>query len=216
MAEGEVRVVLTSLFVSSLVVANIAASKLVQFWQLIFPAGTLAYCITFLCTDLYAEFFGRRETEVVVLSGFAASILMVVLLRLSIAAPIAPFQSSYQEVYASVLGSTERIVLASMAAYLVAQSHDVWAFHFWGRLTKGKHLWLRNNASTMVSQLLDTVVFTLIAFWGYTPLQALLNMVIALYLVKWFIALCDTPFCYIGVYAVRRAVGLKPIWMKEV
>lgn len=208
------RVVLTSLFTASLVVANLAASKLIQVWWLIFPAGTLAYCITFLCTDVYAEFFGKRETEFVVLAGFVANVLMVVLIKLSIAAPIAPFQSEYQEVYAQVLGPTERIVLASMAAYLVAQSHDVWAYHLWGRLTGGKHLWLRNNASTMVSQLIDTAVFTFIAYWGVAPLNTLLSMVLALYIVKWFIALCDTPFCYLSVYAVRRFTGLKPVWVK--
>jgi len=116
------RVILASLFTASLIVANLTASKLIQVWWLIFPAGTLAYCITFLCTDIYAEFFGKREASLVVLAGFIASVLMVVLVKLSIAAPIAPFQLEYQETYAQVLGFTERIVLASMAAYLLAQS----------------------------------------------------------------------------------------------
>jgi len=213
-SEG-VRIVLISLFTASLIVANLVASKLVQIWWFTFPAGTLAYCITFLCTDLYSEFFGKRETELVILAGFAASLLMVLLVQVAIMAPIASFQSEYQEVYASVLGFTWRIVLASMVAYLVAQSHDVWAFHFWGRLTKGRHLWLRNNASTMVSQLIDTVLFTFIAFWGIMPLSSLLAMIASLYLVKWLIAACDTPFCYLGAYIINRLTGLKPIWIRE-
>ncbi|MHC1601460.1 MAG: queuosine precursor transporter [Candidatus Nezhaarchaeales archaeon] len=211
-----VRIILATLFTASLIIANLTASKLVQIWWFTFPAGTLAYCITFLCTDLYSEFFGKRETELLVLAGFVANVLMIILVQLAIIAPIAPFQSEYQEIYASVLGSTWRIVLASMIAYLVAQSHDVWAFHFWGKLTKGKHLWLRNNVSTMVSQLLDTMLFTFVAFWDVMPLSSLLNMIATLYLVKWLIAACDTPFCYLGVRIIRRLTGLKPIWIKEV
>jgi len=206
---------LASLFTASLIVANLTASKLIQVWWLIFPAGTLAYCITFLCTDIYAEFFGKREASLVVLAGFIASVLMVVLVKLSIAAPIAPFQLEYQETYAQVLGFTERIVLASMAAYLLAQSHDVWAYHFWGKLTNGKYLWLRNNASTMVSQLIDTAIFAFVAFWGLIPFDALLRMTLTLYLVKWLIAACDTPFCYLSVYAICHIVKLKPIWVRE-
>lgn len=208
-----VRAVLVALFTSSIVVANLTASKLVQVWWLTFPAGTLAYCITFLCTDLYTEFFGKRETELVVLAGFAANVLMVFLVQVAIAAPAAPFQREYQGIYERVLGSTWRITLASMAAYLASQSHDVWAFHFWGRLTAGRHLWLRNNASTMVSQLIDTALFTSIAFWGVVPLQGLLSMVVTLYLVKWVVAILDTPFCYMGVHAISKATGLKPIWV---
>jgi len=208
--------VLTSLFTTSLIVANLTASKIVQVWWFTFPAGTLAYCITFLCTDLYSEFFGRRETELVVLAGFVANLLMVLLVQVAIIAPIAPSQHEYQEVYASVLGPTWRIVLASMVAYLVAQSHDVWAFHFWGRLTKGKHLWLRNNASTMISQLLDTVLFTFMAFGDVMPLSSLLSMITTLYLVKWLVAACDTPFCYLGVRVIHQLTGLKPIWIREV
>jgi hypothetical protein len=207
-----VKITLISLFTSSLIVANITASKLVQVWWLIFPAGTLAYCITFLCTDIYAEFFGKRETKLVVLAGFMANVLMVILIQTAIMTPVAPFQRDYQEVYAKVLGSTWRIVVASMLAYVVAQSHDVWAFHFWGKLTKGKHLWLRNNVSTMTSQLLDTVLFVVAAFWGSMSLLNLLNLIITLYVVKWFIAICDTPFCYFGSYIIRRLTGLKPIW----
>ncbi|MEM4576285.1 MAG: queuosine precursor transporter [Candidatus Nezhaarchaeales archaeon] len=208
------RIILTSTFTAALVVANIAASKIVQFWWLTFPAGTLAYCITFLCTDLYTEFFGKRETQFVVLAGFVANILMTVLIQASIIAPIAQFQESYQEIYGRVLGSTWRIVLASMVAYIISQSHDVWAFHFWGKLTKGKHLWIRNNASTMVSQAMDTLIFTFIAFWGVIDIASLFSMAFTLYIVKWVVAVLDTPFCYLGVYLIRRLTGMKPIWFR--
>ncbi|MDH5816621.1 MAG: queuosine precursor transporter [Candidatus Nezhaarchaeota archaeon] len=208
------RVILVSVFTASLIVANITASKIIQLWWLTFPAGTLAYCITFLCTDLYTEFFGKRETELVVLAGFVANILMVVLVQAAVMAPIAPFQEGYQEIYANVLAPTWRIVLASMVAYIISQSHDVWAFHFWGKLTRGKHLWIRNNASTMVSQAIDTLIFTFIAFWGAIDLVSILNMMVTLYVIKWVIAALDTPFCYLGVHLIRKITNLKPIWLR--
>jgi len=83
-----------------------------------------------------------------------------------------------------------------MTAYLISQHHDVWAFHFWRDKTKGKYLWMRNNASTMVSQLLDTSIFIVLAFYGNAPI---LTMIGSQYLIKVLIALCDTPFCYIFV-----------------
>lgn len=209
-----VRIALVSIFTASLLVANIAASKIIQIWWLTFPAGTLAYCITFLCTDLYTEFFGKRETELVVLAGFVANVFVVVLIQAAIIAPIVSFQEGYQEVYASVLGHTWRIVVASMIAYIISQSHDVWAFHFWGKLTRGKHLWIRNNASTMVSQAIDTLIFTFIAFWGVIDLVNILNMATTLYVVKWVIAVLDTPFCYLGVHLIHKVTSLKPIWLR--
>ncbi len=108
-----------------------------------------------------------------------------------------------QEAYDTILGSVPRIVLASMVAYLVSQHHDVWAFHFWRNITKGKFLWLRNNASTMVSQGIDTVLFISIAFIGTVPTNVLLSMLVGQYVMKLVIALLDTPLCYILVGLIR-------------
>jgi uncharacterized integral membrane protein (TIGR00697 family) len=91
-----------------------------------------------------------------------------------------------------------------MVAYLVSQLHDVWAFLFWRRVTKGKHLWLRNNLSTMASQLLDSVIFITLAFAGTVELSVLGNMIAGQYLVKFILALADTPFCYLAVRWARK------------
>jgi uncharacterized integral membrane protein (TIGR00697 family) len=107
-----------------------------------------------------------------------------------------------------------RIVLASMVAYLVSQHHDVFAFSFWRRKTKARFLWLRNNASTMVSQALDTGLFITIAFWGTVPNNILVNMLITQYIIKLAIAALDTPFCYLMVYFLRERV--KPLVSAEV
>jgi len=103
-----------------------------------------------------------------------------------------------QEAFEKIFTMTPRIILASMIAYLIAQIHDVYAFHYWKNKTRGKHLWIRNNASTIVSQAIDTVIFITVAFYGVVPLEVLLNMIVSQYIVKVAIALIDTPFIYVA------------------
>jgi len=124
--------------------------------------------------------------------------------------PPAPFWEG-QSAYESILSMVPRITLASMIAYLVSQHHDVFAFHFWRQKTKGRFLWLRNNASTMVSQALDTGLFITIAFWGVYSTEILLNMLRTQYIIKLAIAACDTPFCYMLVGLLRERVKQPPI-----
>ena len=97
-----------------------------------------------------------------------------------------------------IFGFFPRIVLASLAAYLVSQMHDVWAFHFWRERTKGRHLWLRNNASTFVSQLLDSIIFCSIAFAGVFPWNIWWEVLLTTIILKIFVALMDTPFIYLA------------------
>ena len=110
-----------------------------------------------------------------------------------------------------------------MVAYLISQNHDVWAFHFWRRKTRGAHLWLRNNASTLVSQLIDTVVFITLAFYvlplilqgnPIIPLESLLTLIAGQYVVKALIALSDTPFCYLGVFLLQKSLRINKATLK--
>ena len=198
-------VVLASLFTTCLLVANIIAVKLVAIGGWVVPAGVIAYPLTFLFTDVIAELYGRRIASKVVWIGFGANLLMVVLVfggRLLPPASVWPDQPAYE----SILGMLPRIVLASMVAYLISQHHDVFAFHFWRQKTKARFLWLRNNASTMVSQALDTGLFITIAFWGLVSAEILLNMLLAQYIIKLVIAVCDTPFCYLLVALLKDKV----------
>jgi uncharacterized integral membrane protein (TIGR00697 family) len=113
----------------------------------------------------------------------------------------AVFATEFSEMFAKVLALTPRITIASFVAYLLSQHHDIWAFHFWRKKTNGKYLWLRNNASTIVSQLLDTVVFTFIAFYGVLPIAPL---ILGTWVVKILIALVDTPFIYGAVWVMNK------------
>jgi uncharacterized integral membrane protein (TIGR00697 family) len=198
-------VVLATLFATCLLVANILAVKLVSIGGWVVPAGVIAYPLTFLFTDVITELYGRRIASRVVWLGFGANILMVILVFGGKLLPPAPFWED-QPAYESILGMIPRIVLASMIAYLISQHHDVFAFHFWREKTKGKFLWLRNNASTMVSQALDTGLFITIAFWGTVTTGVLVNMLITQYLIKLGIAALDTPFCYLLVRLLKEKV----------
>ena len=202
-------VVLATLFVTCLLVANIIAVKLVAIGGWVVPAGVIAYPLTFLFTDVITELYGRRIASRVVWVGFGVSILMALLVYFGGLLPPAPFWED-QPAYKSVLGMVPRITLASMIAYLVSQHHDVFAFHFWRQKTKGRFLWLRNNASTMVSQALDTGAFITIAFWGTVPTGILTNMLLSQYVAKLVIAACDTPFCYLLVGLLRERVKQPP------
>ncbi len=197
--------VLATLFVTCLLVANIITVKLVSIGGWVVPAGVIAYPLTFLFTDVITELYGRRIASRVVWLGFGANILMVILVFGGGLLPPAPFWED-QPAYESILGMVPRIVLASMIAYLISQHHDVFAFHFWRKKTKARFLWLRNNASTMVSQALDTGVFITIAFWGLVPTGILVNMLVSQYIIKLAIAAGDTPFCYILVGLLKGKV----------
>jgi uncharacterized integral membrane protein (TIGR00697 family) len=200
--------VLATLFVTCLITANIITVKLISVWGWTVPAGIIAYPLTFLFTDVITELYGRKTASRVVWLGFGASILMVILVVGGGLLKPASFWEG-QAAYESTLGMVPRIVLASMIAYLVSQHHDVFAFQFWREKTKSRFLWLRNNASTMVSQALDTGLFITIAFWGTVPDNILVNMLITQYVIKLVIAALDTPFCYLMVHFLKNKV--KPL-----
>ena len=194
-------ILLIAVFVGSLAIASVLASKILMIGGLVFPAGVLAYSVTFLITDVISEVWGKKRAKQVVFSGFIALLFVLLLIKLSMMLPAASFWEN-DKAYTTLLGSTMRIIIASFIAYLVSQFHDVWAFHFWRRKTKGKHLWLRNNASTLVSQLLDTVIFISIAFYGTMPILGLIK---GQYLVKVLIAVLDTPIVYAIVKLIPKS-----------
>ena len=195
----------SGVFGAAIVFANIAAGvKLINFFGFIVPAGTIAYSVTFPITDIVDELYGKRKAVYIVWAGLAAELVMLLLIALDYIQP--PLEPSQQQLYERVFSPQLRIVLGSIVAYLISQHHDVWAFWKWREVTKGRHLWIRNNASTMVSQLIDTSIFTTIAFYGVVPLPDLANMALSMWLFKVLIAALDTPFVYAGVRLVKRYV----------
>lgn len=198
---SEKLILLTGIFVSALTISNVIAGKLVNLGPFLVPVAVLCYPITFAVTDIVSEVYGKRTAQKVVWTGFFTSLVLVVYSQIAVFYPPAPIFAN-NEAFVKVFGSTPRIVIASILAYILSQTHDVWAFHFWKKLTRGSHLWLRNNLSTMVSQFIDTLTFITTAFAGAIPGNVLVQMIFSQYVVKLIMALIDTPFVYLGVKLV--------------
>jgi len=190
------------------VIANVIAGKIVVFGPFVVPAAVIVYASTFLLTDIISEKWGKQEARKAVWAGFYANVVLVAAILVAVNWKAAPFATGFAEEFASVLGLVPRIVVASMVAYLLSQHHDIFAFHKWKEKTKGKHLWLRNTASTAVSQAIDTAVFITIAFYGVVDVVPLL---IGQYVVKLLIAAMDTPFMYAAVWLIDRVPAAKPL-----
>jgi uncharacterized integral membrane protein (TIGR00697 family) len=159
-----------------------------------------------LVTDLLSEFYGKRRTDYVVFSGFAALLLVLLVIWLGGLFPALPFSAVNDQAYDVVFGNSVRVIVASMAAYIVAQLVDVRIFHFWKRVTRGKHLWVRNNFSTMLSQGVDSILVILILFVGVLPNGTMIQYMADAWLFKILMAALDTPFMYLGVWAYRKFV----------
>lgn len=188
-------IAINAVFIMSLLVANVVAGKVVDLFGFIVPAAVVAYGITFLCTDVINEIWGKEEAQKAVKLGLKIQLASTVLILLAIWLPPAVFATDFNIAFKTVLSQNVRVVLASLTAYTISQAHDVISFNFWRNKTKGKHKWLRNNLSTMTSQIIDTAIFITVAFWGLVP--NLLWMIISQYVVKAIIALLDTPFFYL-------------------
>jgi uncharacterized integral membrane protein (TIGR00697 family) len=174
------------------------------------PVGLVAFPVTFLVTDLVSELFGRRRAQLLVWVGFFMNMFMLLVMTIGYYLPdsggVSGGETLFGGVYSFMVGNT----IGSMIAYLTAQTIDVRLYHFWKGYTKGKHLWLRNNASTMVSQLVDsTAILSILYFSGnlgenINGLIPLLILIFNSYLFKFMAALLDTPLIYLGVKLLHR------------
>lgn len=204
---------LAALFIAALVVCNLIANKFITidlgFKTFIISAGVLPYPITFLITDLLSEIYGQQKTNRVVYAGFTASILVLVVLWLGNQFNAIEGSPVNNEVYAATFANSWRVVASSMVAYLSAQMIDVRLYHFWKNLTQGKHLWLRNNASTILSQLVDTTLVIGVLFIGVKTTQEMSAMILDGWLFKLLCALIDTPFMYAATYLIRKHLNLQ-------
>ena len=189
----------TGLFVwipISVMIANMQVLKTVEIFGITATLGNIVYATSFLVTDILSENYGEEEARRAVWVGFFAIIVMT--LFMNIALWFVPAASDFaQEPLSAIFSVMPRIAAASLAAYLISQRHDVWSYSFWrNRFPEDRHIWIRNNLSTMVSQLIDSLVFVLIAFWGIFEVAVLIEILITTYLFKWLVAAADTPFIY--------------------
>ncbi|MBO8181956.1 MAG: queuosine precursor transporter [Archaeoglobus sp.] len=195
----------------AIIIANIQVMKTIQFFGLVTAMGNVVYGSTFLVTDILCENHSKKDARRAVLIGFFVLIFTTVIMQICLA--FIPDESdTLSPALEQIFSLLPRITVASLTAYLLSQFHDVWAFNFWKKKTAGRHLWLRNNASTMVSQLIDNVVFTWIAFVGFGvfwtqvfPFEVVVEIFITSYIMKFIVAALDTPFVYLSTKIGRRA-----------
>jgi len=194
--------VVTMVFAAALTISAVLATKIIAVGPFSVPAGVLAFSLTFLCTDIANELFGPRTAYRIVLSGFAALVVVFLLIELAVIWPAAEVWDE-QPAFETVLVQSNRIILASLAAYVVSQWLDVWIFARLREATSGRLLWLRNNVSTALAQLVDSVVFVTVGFLGVLPPVPLIA---GQWVVKLVVALLDTPLVYAAVHYSRRVL----------
>ncbi len=188
----------------SLLLANLQGPKLIEVMGMTTSVGVIIYSGIYFSTDLLSERYGRREANRAVLLGFAVSVMIIVMISLSLQfAPatspkVADFSQNIHESMGTIFDFTPRFVMGSLLAYLISQTLDVWIFHKLKNQTQGRHLWLRNNVSTMLSQLVDTAIYGLVVWWGIVDLQTAIGLAMAKYVFKILIAIIDTPFIYLA------------------
>lgn len=202
--------ILAALFIASLVAGNLIFQKFFT-WDFFgiytfeISVGILPYPITFLITDVISEIYGKKRANEVVLSGLFATVFLLGIVYLADAVPATSWSPIQNETFHEVFGFTAIAVSASMTAYLLAQLIDIRIYHFWKKKTKGKHLWLRNNASTMFSQFIDTLtVLVLLCSFGIIEWVRFLDLLLSGFLFKVLVAAVDTPFLYAAVFGIRK------------
>jgi len=182
------------------IVANLQVIKLVTLFGVESTLGNIVYASSFLVTDILSENHNRKDAQRAVVIGFMSLIAATILMQLALA--FRPSGNDFaQDSLQTIFGFMPRLTVASLMAYLLSQFHDVWMFHLLKSKSKeGKGLWLRNNISTMISQAIDSIVFTLVAFWGVLESSLLVEIIITTYLFKFVVAALDTPFVYLARY----------------
>jgi uncharacterized integral membrane protein (TIGR00697 family) len=206
--------ILAGIFIASLVSCNLIFQKFFYWYPMGFPlfeisVGILPYPITFLVTDIISEIYGQRRANAVVTAGLVASIFVLGVVSIANIVPATTWSPVNSELFTKVFGLTGVSVGASMCAYLLAQYIDIRVFHFWKKVTNGKHLWVRNNASTLTSQLVDTaVVLVLLCSMGVIDWSLFWPLFGSGYLFKALVALIDTPFMYFFTWLIRKRLGL--------
>ncbi|WP_027137734.1 queuosine precursor transporter [Gaetbulibacter saemankumensis] len=220
LAAQRIYMLLGALFITSLVVSNLIFQKFFYWYPFdieifgsklfVVSVGILPYPITFLITDLISEIYGKKRANQVVITGIFASLFSVLIVFIADLVPAVDSSPINDDIFSNVFGRTILAVGASMTAYLCAQFVDIQIYHFWKRLTKGRHLWLRNNFSTWLSQFVDTLsVVLLLCLFEVLPWHMFQGLLISGFLFKVIVALCDTPFMYLGVYIFRKRFNLK-------
>jgi len=188
---------LFGLIVFNLILCNIQVLKTIELFGMTTTLGNILYASVFLSTDMLSEFYGKKEAKKAVYLGFVVLVMAVVYMQLALM--FNPAADDFVQPHLeAIFGFLPRVALGSMAAYVISQLNDVYVFHLLKDKMGQRHLWLRNNASTLLSQFLDSSVFCLVALWGLFPVDVWVEILFTTYLFKVIVAVMDTPFLYLA------------------
>jgi queuosine precursor transporter len=206
---------LVTLFVTTLLVADITAGKFFSLGHLEVSVGVIPFPIAFLITDIVNEYYGRQGARWLTVFGVVALCVAYVLLVLARALPAGAHSPVPQGAFDAVFGISYRFFGASLLAYTVGQLTDIYAFHWYKRLTRSRHLWLRATGSTAISQVVDTTVVNAGALIGVLAPAAIVEVTIWSYLYKMAVAVALTPACYAAHRIITRRLGIEPAPVEE-
>ena len=215
-----------TLFSVVLVLTNIIGVKLFQGpfnpGSHVLTTGIITYPLTFLLTDVVSEIWGAKKANTMVLIGFLMSIVMLIFIQIAMYLPAHPYWvapnnpfgfetvNEYQNAFNSVFSVNGKLLFGSMLAYMTAQLLDVRLYHMWKKITKGKYLWIRNNGSTSISQLVDTfIVNSILFYWGFGwEFWQGISVMLTIYIYKLILAVLDTPLIYLSVAMIKKKFDL--------
>lgn len=195
---------LVGIYVGSVLMSNILAYKIASYdlgaFTLFAPASVIIFSVTYLLTDIVNERFGRGTTIQMIWVAFLAQLTTVVFILTAVALQPAPFWLD-QEAYSRILLSAPRIIAARLFTFIIMETLDAYIFHWFKLKTNGKHLWLRNVASTLPAMTLDTILFVFLAFYGVLPV---LPLIVGVLVIKWLVGVVDIPFMYLNRWIMKN------------
>jgi queuosine precursor transporter len=200
-------VVITTVFVTSLITANIIAVKLVGLFGLVFPAAVVIFPISYIFGDVLTEVYGYQRARLVIWLGFLCNLLAVIAIYLGAILPAASFWNG-QAAYEQILGFTPRLLAASFLAYLVGEFANSMVLARMKVATNGRWLWMRTIGSTIVGEGLDSLIFISTAFWGVIPAAGMVTAILSQWLLKTFYEIIATPLTYFIINFLKRKEGI--------
>ncbi len=195
--------IITALFVAVLLISNITSTKLTSFGFFTLDAGTILFPLTYIFGDILTEVYGYARARRVIWIGLLCNLLMAGIIIVVGMLPPSPDWPN-QEAYNTILGLAPRIVLASIVAYFAGEFINSFLLAKLKITTKGKYLWSRTIGSTLIGQMLDTVIFIAIAFWGLLPTEVLISLVISNYIFKVAMEIVLTPLTSFVVNKLKK------------
>jgi len=194
-------VIAVGIFITSLVVANIISVKLTEFGLLVFPVGVVIFPISYIFGDVLTEVYGYKKARRVIWLGFICNLLAVLAIKAAQALPPASFWEG-QNAFATIMGNTPRLLIASFIAYLIGEFANSFVLAKMKIMTEGRWLWMRTIGSTLIGEGLDSLIS--IAFYGLIPTSGLLSSILTQWLIKSSYETVITPITYLVVNKLKK------------